>query len=788
MSHYVFGIRHHGPGSARSLVQALKKLQPDCILIEGPPEADDIVPLAFDKDMQPPVAILVYAPDNPKQAVYYPFAEFSPEWQALQYGLKNYLPVRFMDLPISIQMGIENEVLAASTAEETQAVEGEITNLSRNEAENLENNSGSTNDETDEFDQEALLDGTTEEYFDPRHDPLVLLAQAAGYADSERWWEHMVEERQTQGDIFAAILEAMTALRTELDQEHPRLEAEALREQRREAHMRKTIRAAEQQGFSKIAVICGAWHAPALQDLSTTKADNAVLKGLPKVKTVATWIPWTYERLSTQSGYGAGVESPGWYAHMWQHPAHLTTQWLTKVAHTFRHEGIDISSAHVIETVRLAETLAALRERPQPTLAEMNEAIQSVMLFGDAQPMQLLKQKLLIGTELGAVPESTPQTPLQIDLTQQQKRLKLKPSAADEALVLDLRKPIDLERSHLLRRLIILNIHWGQAGERVSGKGTFKESWRILWQPEFTIRLIEAGYWGTTVEQAATYSLLHQANNQPSLEQLATLTQQALLANLPEAIDQIMQRLEAEAAVSSDVLHLMQALPELAHLLRYGDVRKTSLDQVEQVVKGIVTRICIGLPNACSGLNNDAAENAFKLLQSTHESIQLLAQPELTRQWQNTLLSLLNLAGLPYLLMGRSCRLLLDSQVINAEESAKRLNLALSLANDPLDAAAWIEGLLRGSGQLLIHDQILWQLIDNWLNELKADTFQALLPVLRRTFTTFTTSERKQMGQRVKQPMKATQLVGNYSPVLLDEVRAQQALPLLGLLLDLKLD
>jgi hypothetical protein len=37
---HVFGIRHHGPGSARSLVRALDALQPDCVLVEGPPEAD----------------------------------------------------------------------------------------------------------------------------------------------------------------------------------------------------------------------------------------------------------------------------------------------------------------------------------------------------------------------------------------------------------------------------------------------------------------------------------------------------------------------------------------------------------------------------------------------------------------------------------------------------------------------------------------------------------------------------------------------------------------------------
>ncbi len=68
----------------------------------------------------------------------------------------------------------------------------------------------------------------------------------------------------------------------------------------------------------RIAVVCGAWHAPALEALPTAAEDDRLLRGLPRpMKTAAAWVPWTYERLATASGYGAGVASPGWYAHLW---------------------------------------------------------------------------------------------------------------------------------------------------------------------------------------------------------------------------------------------------------------------------------------------------------------------------------------------------------------------------------------------------------------------------------------------------------------------------------------
>ena len=755
MPHHVFGIRHHGPGSARSLLQALSALQPDCLVVEGPPEADSILPFAADAQMQPPVALLVYAPDEPQRAVYYPFAAFSPEWQAIRYALVQQIPVRFMDLPVGINFARDKaaEAAQAATADTAQDVPAVTPDA---------------------------------ESADIRRDPLALLAQAAGFADSERWWEQMVEERRDSSELFQAINEAMSALRQEVDAHYPRDAAEHEREQLREAHMRKTIRQAQKDGCQNIAVVCGAWHAPALQTLPAAKADDALLKGLPKLKTAATWIPWTHERLSAASGYGAGVDAPGWYAHLRDNASmagNLTTRWLTKVAQTFRTQGIDISSAHIIETVRLAETLAAMRHRPLTGLAELNEAVQSVMLFGDATPMALLQRKLLIGEALGSVPDATPQTPLQQDLAQEQKRLRLKPSATDEELTLDLRKPTDLERSYLLRRLHILGIAWGKGGQRANGKGTFKESWRTLWQPEFAIQLIEAGFWGNTLAAAASKRLVTQAQDTPSLAQLASMAHESLYANLPTAVDCLMQRLQLEAAVNSDVVQLMLALPELARLLRYGDVRKTSVEQVGHVVSGMITRICIGLPNACSALNEDAAETLFKHIQAVQEAVNLLDNSDFSTQWTQTLHTLLDQHGLHALLAGRCCRLLLQAAVLDEAETARRFGLALSTANEPAQAASWVDGFLRGSGQLLIYDEMLWNLIDGWVSELNAETFQQLLPVLRRTFASFTAPERRQMGERVKQGQAALPTVAAVND--LDSNRAASALPLVAMILGL---
>src|SRR5690349_13492196 len=92
----IFGIRHHGPGSARSLRLALETWRPDCVLVEGPPDAAAVLPLLAHPEMKPPVALLVYVPEEPARSVYYPFAVYSPEWQAIDYALRSHVPVRFM--------------------------------------------------------------------------------------------------------------------------------------------------------------------------------------------------------------------------------------------------------------------------------------------------------------------------------------------------------------------------------------------------------------------------------------------------------------------------------------------------------------------------------------------------------------------------------------------------------------------------------------------------------------------------------------------------------------------
>src|SRR6266540_4548878 len=740
MSIHIFGIRHHGPGSARSLRVALEQLRPDVVLVEGPPDAEAVIPLLAHPDMRPPVALLIYVPDAPRRAVYYPFAIFSPEWQALHFALINGIPARFIDLPQAHQLlNDERRTMNDEQAEvetPTDAAEpSDVTAPSEGEQ---------TPDTTLQPSAFSLH---------PSRDPLGWLAAAAGYSDGERWWEQMVEHRRDGTELFEGILVAMSALRAEVPADPDPVEAQ------REAWMRQAIRAAQQEGFQRIAVVCGAWHAPALVDLSDIKHDAALLKVLPKVKVQATWVPWTYGRLTFASGYGAGIESPGWYEHIFSvlsnessisrlegvdstYPAHsatVTIGWMTRVARLLREQDLDASAAHVIEGVRLAEALAALRDRSLPGLSELNEAAQAVFCFGSDLPMRLIHQRLIVGEVLGEVPAETPLAPLQHDLAREQKHLRLPPEASWRDYDLDLRKPNDLDRSHLLHRLHLLGIPWGQLQRSGGGKGTFHEIWRVQWQPELAVALIEAGVWGNTIADAATAFARDAADHAADLPTLTRLVDQALLAELPGVID------------------------------------------------GLVARICIGLPGACAALNDDAAEAMFNRLLAVNSAVSLLQNAEYQSEWHAALRRLSDLRGCHGLIAGRSCRILLDSASLSAGEAARRFGLALSAASAPNDASAWIEGLLKGSGALLIHDDALWQIVDDWLSGLPGEAFTQTLPLLRRTFATFLPAERRKLGERAR-ARDGRQSPGDRQSgeEAFDPARVEAMLPLVAQLLGLR--
>ena len=329
--------------------------------------------------------------------------------------------------------------------------------------------------------------------------------------------------------------------------------------------------------------------------------------------------------------------------------------------------------------------------------------------------------------------------------------MRLKPSAGTVNLDLDLRTPAGISRSRLLHRLNLLGIPWGSFEKTDSRKkGTFHEFWSLRWEPEFSVRIIEAGMWGGTVESAAAAKAVKRADEAESIDSLAQLVNAVILSELPAATLPVVDRLRSRCARSNDVTGLMTALPSLVAILRYGSVRQTDVDMITDVVGGFITRICIGLPPACLSLDDEAAADMAAKIQMVHQATLLLDDEAHNQDWLSALKRMMGMFAIHDLARGKICRLLLDAGNIDGDQAVHYMGLAISPGNEPARAAAWIEGFLAESGLVLLHDAKLWQVIDDWLTTLSKERFLEILPLVRRTFSAFPASEREELGRRAK--------------------------------------
>lgn len=717
---HLWGIRHHGPGSARSVRRALEALRPDAVVVELPADCEPLLRWIGTETMVPPVAVIGHeiraasprgttgvatnGAARPVGAAFLPLAEFSPEWQAIEWANAVGAAVRAMDLPLARTIGRDLSGGASTVG-----------------------------------------------------DPLSALAEVAGYGDAEQWWEDMVEHRGDGGAVFDAVGDAMAAARDRDERGGWSGDPFTLA---REAHMRTVLREVLGLGVASVAVVCGAWHVPALAEpWPSAASDRAVVRAwttaAPRAKVGVAWVPWTHRRLAAATGYGAGVRSPGWYAHVFRHPGDDgLVRWFVEVATLLRGRGIAASPDHLVAASRAATALAALRGRPRPGLAEVRDAAEAVL--GAHGGLALIDRDLLVGDRIGVVPDDAPQVPLAADLAAQQRAARLVPEADERTLEIDLRVPTGRLRSVLLHRLRVLGVDWGVVAESRASLGTFRETWTMRWEPEHAVRLVEVSPFGLTVELAAAGVLLDRAHtlvaaasstaSGRALPDLVALLDDALLADLPAVVDPLVRHVEHSAALDPDVTLLMASLEPLARTLRYGDVRGTDAAALRRVVDGMVVRVVAGLVIACRSLDDEGAALMAERLSSVQAALALLDHPARRGEWPAVLSIVAERPDVHGVVHGRATRLLHDGGAWLAPRVSARLSRALSPGTDPAAGAAFVEGLMAGSGLVLVHDRGLLDIVDGWVSSMAREDFDAVVPLLRRTFGAFEVAERRQIG------------------------------------------
>ncbi|GGF84461.1 hypothetical protein GCM10010912_32070 [Paenibacillus albidus] len=736
---HIFGVRHLSPGGAKHVLDYLNELQPTAVLIEGPADATPEIPHLVNPATKPPIAVLAFTDDLPVRTVLWPFAVYSPEYQGLKWAQENGAECAFIDLPSSVTLAMKDALLPkARVVAESQP----------------ELPPGSPDPEKTEVD---LAPAESSVY--------TRIAEIAGEYDYDMYWERNYEHNASVGAYREAIL-ALSAEMRELSEAAEQREqpAEHAYNYVREAYMRRQIQATIAAGHDpgRIVVICGAYHAAALAELKEVMSDSE-LAVLPSRSTKLTLMPYSYYKLSTMSGYGAGNGAPHYFELMWNalktgKQQELPHTYLSTVARLLRDNGTHRSTAEVIEAVRLAESLAALHGGSAPTHRDLRDAAQTLLGHGDLAVVAEALARIDVGTSIGSLAEGVSQTPIQDDLNRLFKKLKLTKykTAVADTLDLDLRENrrvsseeaayLDLNRSLLFHRLSLLGVAFAKKQQSGQNAATWAESWVIQWTPEVEIQVVESTLLGETVEVACAYVLREKLGDCRSIAEASALIRVACECGMTSQMEEGRQTLQRLAADSRDVVQIAAAARELSTIISFGDIRRVDTVPLVPLLEQLFLRGCLFLLDA-SNCNDEAADGMVTAMNELNRIGLDHSDTVDEALWLQELMFLSERDDRNPRLSGFACAILMERNAITAEQCAAEVSRRLS-PGIPADlGAGWFEGLSMRNRYGLLSRMSLWEQLNEYITSLQDAEFTRALVFLRRAFSAFSPREKTMVAE-----------------------------------------
>ena len=731
----VFGVRHLSPGAAWHLRAMLDERQPKVVLIEGLADADSLIVHMTKKGTKPPIAILAYTDSVPVRTLVYPLATYSPEYQALVWAKENNARVEFIDLPSDVFLGLQDAEMQRRT-EEHQA---------RQLAEDAEEEAPAT----------AAPPPGGDWRPEPQRSIYDRIAEANDEPDYDSYWERAFEHNLNADSYRQAAHELGAQLREETDA--PSWRAENLV---REAYMRRRIEEvlAQKVKPEQIVAVVGAFHAPVLSG-DYPAMNDAELARLPRRGSKLTLMPYSYFRLSSQSGYGAGNHAPAYFELFWEAlnagglddlPLHD----LSHVVRKLRETGTHRSTAEVIEGVRLARTLSAMHDGSAPTLRDLHDAAVTLIGHGERAGIAEALQFVNVGTAIGELPKGVSRTSIQEDFDRQMTRLKLekyKKTTAEE-VSLDLRESrhaktteaafVDLHRSGFFHRLRVLGIAFAVPLRSGQQSTTWAENWKLQWTPESEIQLVEAVLLGETVELAAAYKFKVNLEACTSIKDAADIVLDSCQCNLASSMDHARRRLQELAAVSTDFAAVAHAAFQLSQTARYGDVRKFDATPLLPLMDELYVQGSLAL-HAAAGCDNQAAKDLAQSMESVNR-VSLEHHDRLDGElWISALRKLADADNRNPLLSGYACAILLERGLVENADLAREVSRRLS-PGIPADlGAGWFEGLSKRNRASLLARQALWTELASYVSSLDGEQFQRAIVFLRRAFGGFSPHQKR---------------------------------------------
>ena len=699
----LFPVRHHSPACALALRKLASEVKPAAILIEGPADFNDKLDELY-LDHKLPIAIYTYVctEDDQRMGAFYPFCEYSPEWQALQIAREKSIPARFIDLPWYLICQSEKEA----------------------------------------------KDSYAHRYADPhlrRSQYIVRLCEELGVDDFDALWDELFEIDPEQSvQTYCERAHTFCSHSRELG-----FVDDICR--RRELFMRQQIKEALNEFTGPILVVTGGFHSPALKDIP---AEDEVLDKAATCKEHGSALtPYSYSRLDRLEGYESGMPGPGFYELVWQ--ARLAEERfdhqlvIKQVITLLRKKGQQINTADLIATESTARSLANLRSHREIWRQDIIDALRGAIVKdevarGGFHPLLKAVNKVFRGEARGSLAQGTSLPPLARDLYKRLEEVNLIPTEKKVEYELKLHKTHDRSRSKLLHCLRLLNISGfrqtdGTANASIPAEHVF-EKWETLWLPEMEASAIEAARYGPTVAEAAAAILAERAEAiDKDVAQASAWLVDAALAGIGGTVGNLCLRLNALIKTSGDFIGTTSALSNLLYLYCYDRVLEFEASGTlaaliyETFSRGLLLFEGLGLT---PGKERDILGGIGLLVETFERTGDEL---DLSRDaLVGTLSRVESDRAQSAQVRGGAVGALWTLQ----EKKADGLLAELKLFADPSHLGDFLTGLFSLARQTVQREAALLDMLDTLLAQFDDEEFLIALPSLRLAFTFFTPREK----------------------------------------------
>ena len=704
-----FGIRHFSPAGAYFLRQFLDEVKPALVLIEGPADFDFLIDDIVSKKLFPPFAIMAYTKEAPIDTILYPFAEYSPEYQAILWARENNKECHFFDLESDIILGFEKK--------------------------------------NDDIQEEEIISETN--------------SKKSIEIDMEGFWERNLEQSEDMQGYRSGSALFGESLRKDTNSD----DNSFIRDIVRESFMKRKIKEYIEKGFDteKIVAITGAFHTSAIESLEGAMSDKEY-KELVRRESNVTLMPYSYYRLSKRTGYGAGNAAPSYYELLWQgflngDTTYHERKYLSTLAKYMREHGGIVSSAQVIEATRLARELAIIRGGSVPTLEDLKDASIACMGGGSFGDMAMGFAETDIGKKIGSVPQDAMQTSIQSDFTSKLKQLKLEKykELVATPLQLDLRENLrvkskesaflDLNRSFFLYRLVVLGIDFAQIKRSNQDNATWAENWILQWTPEAEIQIVESVLKGDTIADAVAFVLSERLLEATKISEIAEVIEAAFNCGLPKIVEGAKRSLDEMANGTISIHDIAGTVSKLSNMILFGDIRKLDREPLVPIVKRLCIRAALMLVGE-STCDDIAAATLADDIQKIHNVF--MVQDFLDESlWIDKLMELSSRDDLNTKISGLATAILLDVGKIDEPTLRKEVSRRLSMGMPAELGANWFAGLSMRNHYALIGRLTLWESLSEYLDTLDEEEFRRSAVFLRRAFVEYSAKEKDMIAENL---------------------------------------